>query len=276
MILFIIYFYSSFLNASEFQVKTKDYLKRHLEEKILSVDEWIVKKNQSDFDLLCLGERHDSFHRNFIAEQITSKLYFHLLAVEEKAKNFDVLLQTHLSHPLGQGFAITGAPFLPLLQSALVSPHPFLFQGVEYNKKQRAEITFAELKYLQGELSDELPSRDGFIAENIDVALKKGIDRIVALYGSKHCSRLSNGFGFSVPFARFLADKYKEKKKIETVYIVNKQKAGYLWLQLKSMGLMSTRPIVLENLSSLNPEMYNYNAEILLMALSYDSIIFIP
>ncbi|MGH1467642.1 MAG: hypothetical protein ACRBBP_02025 [Bdellovibrionales bacterium] len=261
--------------AGVFQIKTKEVLKRELGSRVMKLSDWVEKTNDEGFDMLCLGESHIKFYRNFYAEKVLSKIKLNTLALESQQ---DVAVQIHANYVelRDDGVDVTGVAINPVTEAVYaVNPDAKVY-GVEKTQKEGGLITFARLDQLSGKKSDDIISRDGFIAEHVDSLLEEGTGRVAALYGSKHCAKYATkGFGYEIPFYRQLMDKYGDTKKMVAVHIITSDKrSNPLRAYADDFGFLSEgEDIVVVNPGEIAPKNYNYHRSLMNIFQTYDVVI---
>lgn len=248
------------------QVET-DFLKRDTSEiqtsikaASLPVAEWIESLNQKPFDLLCLGESHEDFFREFYGPVIQG-LQFNKLAIETTSEEWVKIQETWTTT---QQAKLLNANYAPILQGLQGKTPVVSVLPVEATKQQ----DLLETKYTIETGKSHL-SRDGFIAQNIQQNMLAG-EKTVALYGRHHCSKNNTGLG-SVSFANFLG----RSKKVLSVMVMKRrstEKANPLTVFLDA-GVEGTKPVLVVESAKVKDEDHNFNWEIKSILDNFDYVI---
>lgn len=258
--------------SQHFNINSKELLKKTLEGHIIPLDNWIEHINYTSYDLICFGETHNSYFRSLASQRILTKIKATYLAIEDQQEKANQLMsscnQDHLD------IDVTGTPFNSVAQAFLQQNPKGQIIGIEATQKQNAQLTFAELDELKGNHDGPMPSRDSYIASNLDRYLLEN-QPIFAVYGATHCSYFADGLGFDQPFVRQLADKYGNRKKITVVHTITPKESSLLKVYLKGFGLFDeSQDLIFYNSREIPPEDYNYNMELFQLFSSYDVIYF--
>ncbi len=248
------------------QVET-DFLKRDssdiqasLKVASLPVAEWVESLNQKSYDLLCLGETHEDFFREFYGPVIQG-LQFNKLAIETTTEEWNRIQEAWKTTKQAK---LLNANFAPVLQSLEGKASAVTVLPVEATQQQ----DLIETKYTI-ETGKSHFSRDGFIAQNIQQNLVAG-EKTVALYGRHHCSKNNTGLG-SVSFANFLG----RTKKVLSVMIMKRrttEKPNPLAIFLDA-GVEGTKPVMVVESSKIKDEDHNFNWEIKSVLDNFDYVI---
>jgi hypothetical protein len=217
----------------------------------LTIDEWVTSLNLQHYDLLCLGETHDDFHRTLYA-QVLAGLDFWALAIEAEPEGVARLQKDWSETKTTQHIGVSLNPVMEVLDKKMA---PVVLAGVEMTKAQDAFMQQQIIKTKKKDLS-----RDGFIAENL-LAYIRPPAKTVALYGSTHCSMNNNGLG-AVPFFNFL--KRMNTANLLNVIVLRRQGAGkpHPLVSYIDVGENPKRDVVVVDGEQLPPEAYNFNWEI--------------
>lgn len=260
-------------SAGEFEIKTKEVLKKELQARTLTLDEWVGKTNNEHFDLLCLGESHENFFRDFYGKKVFSKLKVNTLALEAVEKPVVMIYENYVERIEGPNL-ITGVDINPVIYEALALNPKLKLLGVERTRAEAGLITKAQLEQFGPNKSDVIIDRETFIASHLDELLEAGESRIAVLYGSKHCAKYATpNFGYTAPFYRLLTDRYDQEKKLKAVHVVTKDDRKNLLRLYASEFEMLDEDIVIDGLSGINPKDYNYNQGLMNIFNTYDAVI---
>jgi hypothetical protein len=244
-----------------------DYLKRDISEiqtsikaASLPLSEWIETLNQKSYDLLCLGETHDDFFREFYGPVIRG-LQFNKLAIETTNEEWNKIQEDWKST---QQAKLLNATFTPILQGLKEKSPAVTVLPVEATQQQ----DLLETKYTIETGKSHL-SRDGFIAKNIQQNMSVG-EKTVALYGRHHCSKNNMGLG-SVSFVNFLG----RTNKVSSVMLMKRrstEKINPLVVFLDA-GSEGTKPIMVVESAKIKDEDHNFNWEIKSILDNFDYVI---
>ncbi len=268
---FILFFFHSWNFADEIQnflISDRQSFKNALDEKIFSVSDWIESLNETEWSLLCLGEKHDILHRDFVKEYIVSGLKIDSLLLEarplqveqiiDKMKNSEnsvMLLSARIDHVLSQAQVVN--PQLKII-------------GVDQTSEQKT-IEFQENR----DSGRQHFSRDSFIALNI-ANLYNPNERLLALYGASHCSYFDINFGFKIPFMRLLENHPISTQSLSVkLFQATKKDKSLLQIYLEDFGY-GHEPFVITKTKFIEPFKFNYRLELLSLFQSYDAIIYMP
>jgi hypothetical protein len=224
------------------------------------VSEWIESLNQKPYDLLCLGESHEDFFREFYGPVIQS-VQFNKLAIETTNEEWSKIQESWI---ITQQAKLLNANFAPILQGLKEKTPQVTVLPVEATQQQ----DLLETKYTIETGKSHL-SRDGFIAQNIQQNLVAG-EKIVAIYGRHHCSKNNTGLG-SVSFANFLG----RTKKVLSVMVMKRrstEKANPLTVFLDA-GVEGSKPVLVVESAKIKDEDHNFNWEIKSILDNFDYVI---
>lgn len=224
--------------------------------------DWTDDLNKLNYNLLCLGETHNDEFRTFYGE-VLKLIDFQSMALELRQKDFDELLADwKMQKPL----YLLKASFDPIAQALESKANKIRIFAVEPTQEQNK----FSLEH-QIETGKREHSRDGFIAQNIAKNFSEG-EKMVALYGSHHCSLNNQGVG-SVPFSNHLK-KHWGSDKVLNVKVLDRRSVSTHPL-ISSVDSISEfkRGTVVVSSQKLKPEMHNYNWKIMSLTENYDFII---
>lgn len=244
-----------------------DFLKRDLLEiqasvkaASMPVGDWVNLLNQKSYDLLCLGETHEDFFREFYGPVIKD-LQFQKLAIETTQDEWIKLQESWKATKQAQ---LLNASFAPIMASLEAKLPRVAVVPVEATLQQDQ----IETKYMIETGKSHL-SRDGFIAHNIQQNMVVG-EKTVALYGRHHCSRNNIGLG-SVSFANFLS----RQKTVLSVMLMKRrstEKQNPLSIYLDA-GVEGAKPVLVVESTKLKDEDHNFNWEIKSVLDNFDYVI---
>jgi hypothetical protein len=230
----------------------------------LPVADWIQSLNQKPYDLLCLGESHEDFFREFYGA-VLKDLEFPVLAIETTQEELVKIQDTWKATKQAK---LLNANYAPILQSLEGKTPTVRIAPVEATKLQDQMETKYTIETGKSHLS-----RDGFIAQNILKQTAEGNNggtKIVALYGRNHCSKNNTGLG-SVSFANFLG----RSKKVLSVMLLkrqSKEKINPLVAYLDA-GVEGSKPVLVLDSSKIKDEDHNFNWEMKSILDNFDYVI---
>lgn len=250
---------------SDFEFKTTDItdIVGHVKESTSLLEVWADEINEKDYNLLCLGETHNNDFRFFYGETL-KLLDFKSLALELKEEPFEQLIKDwEEQKPL----YILNATFDPIAEAVDLKEEKVKVFGVEPTQEQKVFSLNQQLETGKREYS-----RDGFIAKNIVDSFTDG-EKMVALYGSHHC-RVNNQGAGTTPFANHLK-KYWGSQKVLNVRVFNRNSVSSPHPLISFVDSLSEfrRKTVVVSSEKLQPEMHNYNWDILKLTKNFDYII---
>jgi len=226
----------------------------------MPVADWVYALNQKSYDLLCLGETHEDFFREFYGPLIMD-LQFQKLAIEATSEDWIKLQESWKTSKKSQ---LLNASFGPIMTSLEAKTPQVAVVPVEATQQQDQ----LETKYIIETGKSHL-SRDGFIAQNIQQTMVAG-EKTVALYGRNHCSKNNTGLG-SVSFANFLG----RQKTVLSVMLMKRRstdKQNPLSVFLDA-GVEGTKPVLVVESAKLKDEDHNFNWEIKSVLDNFDYVI---
>ncbi len=139
----------------------------------MSMEQWISSLQQSNFQILCMGELHENSTRNFLSNEFFSNFSIDVLLLEATPKELNRLMNR-----LEGGrdyFPLLGADIMSLLRTAVKRNPDVKIFGIEETYKQTENH------------HGQLNSRDQFIAQNFWDAFQTG-SRHIILFGALHCT----------------------------------------------------------------------------------------
>jgi hypothetical protein len=221
---------------------------------------WVQSLNEKSFDLLCLGESHVDFFRDFYGP-VLKELQFNHLAIEATNEDW---LKMNEAWKTTQQAQLLNASFTPILQNLEGKVPAVTVLPVEATREQEQLKTKHTI-----ETGKSLLSRDGFIAQNI-LQNMRDREKTVALYGRLHCSKNNTGLG-SVSFVNFLG----RSKKVLSVMLLNRRSPdgqNPLIVYLDA-GVEGAKPVVVVESAKVRDQDHNYNWEIKSVLDNFDYVI---
>jgi hypothetical protein len=276
----LLYSAHAYSDVNHFQIRTKMVLEAELKKHVMNLETWVDQKNKDGFDLLCFGESHNFEFRQFYANKILRSLKIDHLALEGRQDVANRAVANFVEQR-DEELLVTGVDIRSVLNSVFAKNGLIGLSGVENSVEEKKILQQLRLDYIIGPKFKNTLGRDSFIANRVSKLIDSGEKNIAALYGSSHCSNLSDGLGvFSVPFSRLLKDHYGNSKNIESVKAVTKEDfKTEKWRKLKAyldeFGLIDqdAEAIVISGASQISPQNYNYSQNLYTLFQKYDVII---
>lgn len=230
--------------------------------KVQTLDQWTASLSEGDVKVLCVGESHDKRYRTFVAQHLLPKLNFATLALEMKESEVASVLA---AAQRGEEVPWLGAPIGDVIRAAQASSPQAVFFGLEANDAQR------RAQSIEGQLDpvDRQLSRDGFLALNfLERYVPEKLN--VILYGSNHCAKQDLALFDRTLMKRLLL---KDQSQFKSVLLLPRAN-----LQNPLVGYLSTLKLppgtlVLENLSELDPAVFNDRFEVMKYQQNFDTIV---
>ena len=147
------------------------HIKHHLEQNLLSIEQWITELERSDYTIICLGEFHDESTRQFLAEEFFSSFTVDVLHLEANPKEL-----RRLSRKMEAGreyFPLLEADIITILRAVRARNPHIIIRGIEETAQQE--------KLGKGR------TRDCSLAENFWKRFHPEATNII-LFGAAHCS----------------------------------------------------------------------------------------
>lgn len=250
----------------EFRAVPDEEFKKELAARMVPVEKWAEETSRRGFDLLCLGETHDDFFRKFYARTTLPFLSFHALALEDSAEATE---EKFAAYKKGEKYNLLGADLGPVLQAASLNNHELRVRGIEIGQAEDKERIDAQI----ADKPEPRPTRDGYIASHVDQLWKEGHKRVVALYGSLHCSYRNRGFASELPFARQLQKLRPQKKIVSVLVLPPGAQGGLLRVYVDSFRLALQGDMALVGPGSIPAGAYHEREELRSLLSSYDVIL---
>jgi hypothetical protein len=155
----------------------KDAIKKNLESRLISMEQWLTHLGQSDYQIMCMGELHEESTRNFLAEEFFAKFSTDVLLLEATPENLRRLIKRV---DAGRDyFPLLDADIMKILRNVRDRNPAIEIGGIEETDKQQKG---------QGGYSN---SRDQSIASNFWDRFQPGRFHII-LFGALHCTNEPN------------------------------------------------------------------------------------
>jgi len=162
---------------SQLSKSQKDTIKKSLRNNLIPMEQWANDLNQSDFQIICIGELHEESTRKFLAERFFSIVDTDALLLETTPNELRKLIK-HMK---------TGREYFPLLDADIMD----ILRAVK-NKNSDIRIWgIEESDDQQKGQGIHSNSRDQSIAHNFWKKYKKR-NRHIILFGALHCTNEAN------------------------------------------------------------------------------------
>ena len=157
--------------------REKAAIKENLESSLISMEQWLTHLDQSDYQIMCMGELHEESTRNFLAEEFFAKFSTDVLLLEATPEHLKRLIKR-----MNAGrdyFPLLGADIMRVLRTVRDRNPAIRIEGIEETDKQQKG---------QGGYSN---SRDQSIAHNFWDRFEPEKLHII-LFGALHCTNEPN------------------------------------------------------------------------------------
>jgi len=155
----------------------KAALKEWLQSNTISTEQWLSHIDQSNFQIICMGELHKESTRTFLSKEIFSNVSLDVLLVEATPKELQRLTKRFRA----------GREYYPLLDADMMN----IFRAVESRNPDAKIYGIEETEKQVKNSHDRANPRDRSIAQNFWDAFKPGLRHII-LFGALHCTNESN------------------------------------------------------------------------------------
>lgn len=155
----------------------RNAIKDNLKSCLVPIEQWLSYLEQSDYQIMCIGEFHKESTRNFLAEEFFAKFSFDVLLLEATPKELKRLLKKMNA---GRAyFPLLDADIMNLLRTVKARNLDIKICGIEETDKQH------------NEQRGQAGSRDKSIARNFWKRFQPGMRHII-LFGALHCTNESS------------------------------------------------------------------------------------
>lgn len=155
----------------------KTVIRESLKSELISIKQWLKKLNQSDVQILCLGELHEESTRRFLSQEIFAEYNVDVLLLEATPGELKGLIKRMEG---GRDyFPLLDADIMSILRAARDRNPDIKIYGIEETEEQA-----------KGQPGHSNP-RDRSIAQNFWNNFKPGLCHVV-LFGALHCTNESN------------------------------------------------------------------------------------
>jgi len=155
----------------------KAAIKNNLKFNLISMEQWLTQLDQSDYQVICMGELHEESTRNFLAEEFFAKFSTDVLLLEATPKNLKRLIDR-----MNAGrdyFPLLNADIMKILRTVKNRNPNIKYYGIEETDEQQ-----------KGQHSHSI-SRDQSVAHNFWDRFQPGRLHII-LFGALHCTNEPN------------------------------------------------------------------------------------
>lgn len=154
-----------------------DAIKESLESSLISMEQWLTRLDQSDCQVMCIGELHEDSTRNFLAEEFFAKFGVDVLLLEAMPKELKRLIRR----------VNAGRTYFPLLDADIMK----ILRTVRAKNPDVKICGIEETDEQQREEHGRSGSRDKSIARNFWKSFQPGM-RHTILFGALHCANETN------------------------------------------------------------------------------------
>lgn len=151
----------------------KDTIKENLESNLISMEQWLTRLDQSDYQVMCIGEHHEESTRKFLAEEFFAKFSVDVLMLEATPKELK-----RLTKRMNSGrtyFPLLDADIMKILRTVRAKNPDIKIFGIEETDEQ------------QKEKRGHSGARDKSIADNFWKRFDPGMLHVI-LFGALHCT----------------------------------------------------------------------------------------
>lgn len=152
-------------------------IRENLKSNLVSLGPWLAQLAQSNFQILCIGERHEESTRIFLAEEFFVKVRTDTLLLEATPGKLKHLVKRMAA----------GRDYYPLLDADIMGP---LRAAIQCNPEIRIR-GIEETDRQQKDRGGPSNSRDHHIATNFWISYRPG-KRNMILFGAMHCTNEAN------------------------------------------------------------------------------------
>jgi len=149
-------------------------IKKSLESSLISMEKWLTHLDQSDYQVICIGELHEESTRNFLAEEFFAKFSVDVLLLEATPKKLKRLTKRMNS----------GRTYFPLLDADIMN----ILRSVRARNPDIKICGIEEIDEQEKEQYAHSGSRDKSIARNFWKSYQPGMSHII-LFGAFHCAK---------------------------------------------------------------------------------------
>ena len=151
----------------------RDAIKENLQSCLLPMERWLNQINQSNYQVMCIGELHEESTRNFLAEEFFAKLSADVLLLEATPNELERLIKRMNAGRIY--YPLLDADMMKILRNVRARNPDIDICGIEETLEQKKER------------SGHSGSRDQSIARNFWSRFQPGMRHII-LFGALHCA----------------------------------------------------------------------------------------
>ncbi|BBO68720.1 hypothetical protein DSCA_26500 [Desulfosarcina alkanivorans] len=155
----------------------RDAIKENLESSLIPMQQWLTDIDQSDYQIMCIGEYHEESTRQFLAEEFFATVSADVLLMEATPKELQKLLKRMNA----------GRPYFPLLDADIMN----VFRTVRAINPDIKICGIEETDSQQKQQRGISGSREKSLARNFWDAFQPGMRHIILL-GALHCRNEPN------------------------------------------------------------------------------------
>lgn len=240
---------------SEIPPAERDRLKQNLRSAMVHLNDWLDWLENASPELICLGEKHDDYTRDFLARRFFSRYPTDVLMLEMRDRDLEIV--SSLVQAGSPRLSLLNADITGILRSAMRANPGVEVHAIEETREQ-----------LVSRLNRHSGSREDSILKNFEARFERG-RRNVVLYGALHCT----------DDAHWLLNKIRTEQRDVTdtlgVNVVNAHGGGGIESFVnfaEDIGLTSP-PFVIPRTAMLDDEIYSWFPPLAQLFRSYDAVI---
>ena len=162
---------------SQLSKSQKVAIKESLRNNLIPMEQWVKELQQSNFQIICIGELHEESTRRFLSERFFSTVNTDVLLLEATPDELKSLINR--MNTSRDYFPLLGADIMDILRTVKNKNPDINIWGIDETDDQQ-----------KGQNNHSNP-RDQSIAHNFWKKYKKG-SRHMILFGADHCTNESN------------------------------------------------------------------------------------
>jgi hypothetical protein len=162
---------------SQLSTSQKGAIKKNLRDNLISMEQWVKDLQQSDLQIICVGELHEESTRRFLSKRFFSTVNTDVLLLETTPDKLKRLIRRMNN----------GRDYFPLLEADILD----ILRTVKNKNPDIKILGIEETDDQEKHQSNHSNPRDQSIAHNFWKKYKKG-SRHIILFGADHCTNESN------------------------------------------------------------------------------------